>query len=86
MYEIAYTPFAIRTLQRMPRDRADLIRRKIRAVAADPYGELGKNVAKLTGQPGFRLRVGDWRVIYELDDQAHILRVLDVGSRGSIYR
>ena len=39
---------------------------KIRQVAADPYSP-NRNVTKLQGRDGYRLRVGDWRIIYELD-------------------
>jgi mRNA-degrading endonuclease RelE of RelBE toxin-antitoxin system len=35
------------------------------------------------GREGYRLRVADWRVIFEEDERR--LDVLDIGSRGSIY-
>jgi mRNA interferase RelE/StbE len=38
----------------------------------------------LTGSPNIRLRVGDWRVI--MDDQGTVLAVLEIGTRGDIYR
>ncbi len=41
------------------------------------------NVKKLQGRAGFRLRVGNWRVIF--DENGEVLDVLDVDSRGSIY-
>jgi len=44
-------------------------------------------VRALTGSPGeFRLRVGDWRVRYELDIEAELLIVLRVLPRGRAYR
>jgi mRNA interferase RelE/StbE len=33
----------------------------------------------------YRLRVGDWRVIYELRDGQMLVLVLKIGSRGSVY-
>ncbi len=78
---IFHTP-ALRTLARMPRNEADRIRRKIHQYAAEPEA-LKMNVKKLQGRPGFRLRVGNWRVIF--DENGDILDVLEVGSRGSIY-
>jgi mRNA interferase RelE/StbE len=63
---------------------AKLIRGKIDALARDPRAS-NKNAAKLTGRLGYRLRVGDWRVIYELDHQQRILNVLIIGPRGSVY-
>ena len=40
---------------------------------------------KLTGRPGWRIRVGDYRVIYEVDDPNRTVTVVDVGNRKEIY-
>ncbi len=54
-----------------------------RLVASQTVGD----VRALTGVPGeFRLRVGDWRVRYELETEAEQLLVLRVLPRGSAYR
>ena len=50
----------------------------------DPYAANTK-IKPLKGRPGFRLRVGSWRVIYELDRGRIVILVLDIGPRGSIY-
>lgn len=63
-YHIVFTKQADRTLRKVPRSLSDLIRSKLDQVAADPYAHHG-NVAKLQNRSGFRLRVGDWRVIYD---------------------
>jgi mRNA interferase RelE/StbE len=42
-------------------------------------------VKALTGRPGYRLRVGDWRVIYDLNDQLTILAVERIAARGEVY-
>lgn len=41
---------------------------------------------KLTAREGWRIRVGDYRVIYEIDDEASTVTVLHVGHRRDIYR
>ena len=41
---------------------------------------------KLSGREGWRFRVGDFRVIYEIDDQAHAVTILHVGHRRDVYR
>jgi mRNA interferase RelE/StbE len=58
---------------------------KIKEIAVDPYAKHNKNVTKLQGREGYRLRIGDWRVIYELHDDRLELWALEVGTRGGIF-
>lgn len=69
----------------MPATTARLIRDKLRHLAEDPHAP-NNNVAKLQGRLGYRLRVGDWRVIYEIQDERLVILVLDIGPRGGIYK
>lgn len=69
----------------MPRNTAKLIQEKLEFLAIDPHSEL-PNAKKLHDRPGFRLRVGDWRVIYEVQDEQLIILVLKVAPRGEVYR
>ena len=64
--------------------QAKRIRAKIKQVATDPYAQ-HNNVTKLQGVDGYRLRVGDYRIIYELQDNVMMLLVVDVDVRGNIY-
>ena len=84
MYRIEYTRGVVKSLRRMPVRVARLVRSKIEALATDPFAA-NNNVKALTGRPGYRLRVGDWRVIYELDTSGRILIVLAIAPRSSIY-
>jgi len=84
VYDIEYSREAARTLRRMPRNTAALIGSKVECVAADPHAP-NNNVTALVGRPGYRLRVGDWRVIYDLDDGLRILAVERVAPRGGVY-
>lgn len=77
------TAFA-RELARLPANWQRRILQKIREVAQRPYAK-HNNVTKLQGRDGYRLRIGDWRVIYELYDDRMELWALQVGSRGGIY-
>ena len=67
MYRIKYGKQAMKALLKMPRNTAGLIRRKTEQLAADPHAM--PNVVTLLGRPGYRLRVGDWRIIYEIKDE-----------------
>ncbi|HEX4045352.1 MAG TPA: type II toxin-antitoxin system RelE/ParE family toxin [Gammaproteobacteria bacterium] len=44
------------------------------------------NAKKLTGRPVWRIRIGNYRVIYEITDHICHVLVLDVGHRKDIYR
>jgi len=41
---------------------------------------------KLTGQERYRVRQGDWRIVYEIDDDARIVRIFKIGHRRDVYR
>ena len=82
MMEITYRPAARKALRKMPANTALRIMGKIEEYAADPVSQ-ANNVKALRGPSAIRLRVGDWRVI--MDDLGHVLDVLNVGARGSIY-
>ncbi len=84
MYQIEYTREAFKALRAMPRNVADVIRGKIEQLAADPFD--AANVKKLVGRDGYRLRVGDWRVIYQIDGQRLIVHVLAIAPRGGAYK
>lgn len=82
MKKIAYSKPARIALDRMPANEAKRIRGKIEQYAADPASQQN-NVKRLQGRPGFRLRVGDWRVIFDEGD--HVLDIIAIGARGNVY-
>ena len=84
MHSIEFSHEALKTLTKMPRNARDLVKAKLADLAADPAQ--ARNVKKLVGRPGYRLRVGDWRVIYELESGRLVVRVLEIGPRGGVYQ
>jgi mRNA interferase RelE/StbE len=82
--KVVTTKSFARGLFRLPVNWQKRILEKIKAVAADPYAS-HNNATKLQGRDGDRLRIGDWRVIYELHDGSLELWALEVGPRGGIY-
>jgi mRNA interferase RelE/StbE len=83
MKRIAFSKEALRTLRRMPANVSALIRSKIEQYAFDP-GSLANNVKALKGEPGvFRLRVGDWRVMFNEDGE--VIAIIRIAPRGAAY-
>jgi mRNA interferase RelE/StbE len=83
VWSVEFSRDAVKALMRMPRDQALRIRRKIDELARDPYN--APNVKKLTEHPGFRLRVGDWRVVYLLIEERVVIHVVRIAPRGEVY-
>lgn len=84
MYQIEYSKQSILALRGMAANTAALIRSKIETLAQNPLKAQG--VKKLVCRDGYRLRVGNWRVLYVLDGQRLRVLVMDIGSRGGIYQ
>lgn len=80
---VIYSKQAAKKLGRMPASEADRIRQKIVQYAEDP-ASLANNVKNLEGVEYYRLRVGDWRVIFRED--GFIVDVIKVAARGEVYR
>ena len=86
MYEVRYQKQAARRLFGMQRSTARRIYARIDAIAADPYGR-HPNATKIQGRDrDFRLRLGDWRVVYSINDEQRLLLVAKIDTRGQIYR
>ena len=82
MKTVAYSSEALKSLRRIPRNDAHRIRDKIEQYAEDPASQ-ANNIKKLRGRDSLRLRIGDWRVIFDEDEDG--IRVLVIGPRGSVY-
>jgi mRNA interferase RelE/StbE len=85
VYKIIFKKEAAKSLNKIPRNVAKLIREKLEAIATNPYAD-HPNAKKLQGRDGYRLRVGGWRVIYEIQNDQMAILVLRVAPRGEVYR
>lgn len=73
-----------KVIRRLPRDLLQRIDRAILALAEDPYPSGCK---KLKGHDNlYRLRVGDWRISYAVEENRLIILVIEVAPRGRAYR
>jgi mRNA interferase RelE/StbE len=85
MFSIEYSKAARKALKAMPRTMARLIMEKVEALSADPMAP-NNNIKKLTNHPGYRLRIGDWRVVYTIHEQALLIAVVRIAPRGDVYK
>ncbi len=85
MWSVTYTADAIKVLSRMDQVVARRIRSKILALALNPTAP-NNSVKKLVGIEGYRLRIGDWRVIFTLKHQTLTVIVVRVGHRREVYK
>jgi mRNA interferase RelE/StbE len=73
-----------KVLRRLPRDLLERIRKAIRALANDPRP---RGYKKLAGHENlYRIRVGDWRISYAIEEDRLIVLVLEISPRGDAYR
>lgn len=84
MWKVIYQPQALKALRRMDVRTAARIMKKVAALAEDPQAP-NANVKKLKGVDGYRLRVGDWRVVYTLRHEVLVVTVVRIAPRGSAY-
>jgi mRNA interferase RelE/StbE len=85
VYKIIFAKEAQKALLRLPKNTAVLVRQKLEQLAVDPYAP-SMNAMKLQNRSGYRLRIGDWRVIYEIQNDELIILVLKIAQRGEVYR
>ena len=84
MYGITFSKQADKVLRRMPRNTALIIAKKIKELAVSP--KRMRNIKKLTDHPGYRLRVGDWRVVYTVNEKERLIHIVKIKSRGEVYK
>lgn len=81
MYKIKFDDDAIRYLRRLPKLISNRIFTKIENTKKDPY----RYFIRLKGRKEYKLRVGSYRVIVDINDSEIIIYVVKIGHRDKIY-
>jgi len=83
-YSVELEPAAFRQLKRVPRANQPRVTEQINSLADEPRPA---GCEKLTDMNNaWRIRVGDYRVVYVVDDQQQIVVVTRIGHRRDVYR
>lgn len=82
-YQVSFLRRAQKELSDLPVVPYTAIRDAIRALANDPRPS---GCRKLTGRDGWRIRVGNFRVLYDIDDTQQTVTVIHIGNRRDVYR
>lgn len=82
-YSIFIKQNAEKELMAIPKEDRLRIVSKIRTLASVPRPA---GCEKLRGDTSFRIRQGDWRIIYEIDDENKAVTIFKIGHRREVYR
>ena len=83
MYELKILPAAQKDLDRLEARVFNRIKNKMLALKEDP--RLPGSI-KLSADEGYRIRIGDYRVIYRMDDSVRVIYIYRVKHRRDVYR
>ena len=84
MYEVYLERSAENDLKRLPTSIFHHIIPQIKTLAANPRPS---GCRKITGSKNdWRIRIGDYRIIYEIDEKAKAVRIMRVRHRREVYR
>lgn len=82
-YSVLITRSAEKEIERLPVDLRRLVVRRILALADDPRPHGSQ---KLTGEDKHRIRQGDYRIVYTIEDAGVTVTVVRVAHRSDVYR
>jgi mRNA interferase RelE/StbE len=83
IYKVEVETRARREYRDLPRDAREEVTDAIDDLQTDPRPPGAK---KIVGADGYRVRTGDYRILYALNDDSHTVRVYRIGHRREVYR
>ncbi len=82
-YSITIKPSAVKELGFIPKKISQLIVKRIQRLGTDPRPPGSQ---KLSAQERYRIRQGDYRVIYGIDDSTKVVDIVKISHRRDVYR
>ena len=83
MYQVLFDKSAAKQLAKLPKKSYDKVKKSIEELTENPR-PIGCLKLKGNGD-AYRIRIGDFRVIYEIEDEVLIVVVVSVGDRKEVY-
>lgn len=85
-YQIEFTKSAKKEFDKLPESAQDKVLEAVKLLSVNPYSDL-LQVKKMRGADFlYRLRVGDYRIIYEVQNKKLIIIIIKIGHRRDVYR
>ena len=81
MYKLTFEKRALHDLDKLEHQVKERIWDKLQDCKEDPF----RYFEKLVETEGFKLRIGDWRIIADIDRKNQMINILKVGHRKNIY-
>ena len=82
IFQIIWSESAAKELKKLDETIGKRIFKKVSDLSENPYHS---DVTKMVGDPYFRLRVGDFRVIFDIQNDMLRILILKVGHRKKVY-
>ena len=82
-YKVEIKKSAIKEIEHLPRRDLQAVLDKISSLAENPRPH---DCKKLSGQEKYRVRCGDYRILYSIEDNVLVVFVVKVGHRKDVYR
>ncbi|MBI5918325.1 MAG: type II toxin-antitoxin system RelE/ParE family toxin [Nitrosomonadales bacterium] len=85
MFTVRYSKQSVKVLRKMPAGIAARLQAELLVIADNPFGYVG-DWKRLEGAESWRLRVGAWRAICDVQNGELVILVLKVAPRGDVYK
>ena len=82
-YKIVFKKSVAKDLKKIPKKDVSKILKVIRSLADNPRPP---QVKKLSGQDRYRMRQGNYRILYSIEDAQLVITIVKVGDRRDVYR
>lgn len=83
MFKLTFNASLHKRLGKLPKRDVEHLWKKIACLKEDPRPRWAE---KLKARPGFRIAVGNYRIIYSIDEDRKIVTIIEINDRKDVYR